>query len=262
MKKPPASYERPVDFWQGLVESDRFAYRPGISMSYDYDFLAESIAAVEVRIARAAVRARRDRSDIELVAVSKTHPLEVIREARQAGLRVFGENRVQEARGKIADAPSDLRWHFIGHLQSNKVRHALPLFELIHSVDSLELAVQIDRIAAELGLFPRILLEVNVAGEASKFGFRPEAVVENIEHILALPRLQLDGLMTVPPIADEAEKSRPYFVSLRELRDRLANENNVPLAHLSMGMSGDFEIAIEEGATLVRVGSSLFGKRS
>jgi len=230
-------------------------------MSHDPDSLADSIAQVEARIVAACNRSQRERDSIELIAVSKTHPLDVIREARAAGLRVFGENRVQEARAKIEEAPADLRWHLIGHLQSNKVRQALPLFELIHSVDSLDLAVQIDRVAAELGLHPRILLEVNVAGEASKFGFTPEALMENIERILALPRLQLDGLMTVPPFAEEAEKSRPYFVTLRLLRDRLTTEYNVPLAHLSMGMSGDFEVAIEEGATLIRVGSSLFGAR-
>ena len=224
--------------------------------------MSEAIAALQDRIAAAAARSGRGADQIELIAVSKTHPLEAIREARECGLRLFGENKVQEARAKIADAPSDLRWHLLGHLQSNKVRHALPLFEMIHSVDSVELATQIDRIAAELGLFPKILLEVNVAGEASKFGFKPEALRAQIEQLIALPRLQIDGLMTIAPYAEEPEASRPFFKQLRELRDQLATEQNIPLAHLSMGMSGDFEIAIEEGATLVRVGTAIFGSRS
>ncbi|HEX8372145.1 MAG TPA: YggS family pyridoxal phosphate-dependent enzyme [Chthoniobacterales bacterium] len=231
-------------------------------MSTSFSDMSEAIAALQDRIAAAAARSGRGADQIELIAVSKTHPLEAIREARECGLRLFGENKVQEARAKIADAPSDLRWHLLGHLQSNKVRHALPLFEMIHSVDSVELATQIDRIAAELGLFPKILLEVNVAGEASKFGFKPEALRAQIEQLIALPRLQIDGLMTIAPYAEEPEASRPFFKQLRELRDQLATEQNIPLAHLSMGMSGDFEIAIEEGATLVRVGTAIFGSRS
>jgi len=158
--------------------------------------------------------------------------------------------------------PSNLRWHFVGHLQKNKIRHALPLFELIHSVDSLALAQDINRIAEEDGLHPRVLLEVNVAGEGSKFGFTPDKLREDLENLLALPRLSILGLMTIPPIADEAEASRKYFVELRELRDRLQTEFHVDLAQLSMGMTQDFAIAVEEGATLVRVGTAIFGKRS
>ena len=219
--------------------------------------MADAVDSIETRINSAAQRAGRERSSIELIAVSKTHPLEAIREARDCGLRLFGENKVQEARAKIPDAPSDLRWHLIGHLQSNKIRHALPLFEMIHSVDSLELASQIDRIAMELGLFPRVLLEVNVAGESTKFGFRPESIGTQMEKLLALPRLQIDGLMTIAPYTEKPEEARPYFRQLRELRDSLG----IPLTHLSMGMSGDFEVAIEEGATLIRVGTSIFGAR-
>jgi PLP dependent protein len=175
---------------------------------------------------------------------------------------LFGESRVQEARVKIPELPSNLRWHFVGHLQKNKIRHALPLFELIHSVDSLALAQDINRIAEEDGLHPRVLLEVNVAGEGSKFGFTPEKLREDLENLLALPRLSILGLMTIPPIADEAEASRKYFVELRELRDRLQTEFHVDLAQLSMGMTQDFAIAVEEGATLVRVGTAIFGERS
>ncbi len=224
--------------------------------------MADAIDSIETRISAAAQRAGRERSSIELIAVSKTHPLEAIREARDCGLRLFGENKVQEARAKIPDAPSDLRWHLIGHLQSNKIRHALPLFEMIHSVDSLELATQIDRIAMELGLFPKVLLEVNVAGESSKFGFPPAKLLAQMEALIALPRLQIDGLMTIAPYAEDAETSRPFFQQLRRLRDQLASEQSIPLAHLSMGMSGDFEVAIEEGATLIRVGRAIFGVRS
>ena len=185
-----------------------------------------------------------------------------VREAIEAEQRLFGESRVQEARVKIPELPSNLRWHFVGHLQKNKIRHALPLFELIHSVDSLALAQDINRIAEEDGLHPRVLLEVNVAGEGSKFGFTPEKLREDLENLLALPRLSILGLMTIPPIADEAEASRKYFVELRELRDRLQTEFHVDLAQLSMGMTQDFAIAVEEGATLVRVGTAIFGERS
>jgi len=174
---------------------------------------------------------------------------------------LFGESRVQEARAKIPELPSNVRWHFVGHLQKNKIRHALPLFELIHSVDSLPLAQEMDRIAQEEGFHPRVLLEVNVAGEGSKFGFATETLREQIEQLLSLPRLSILGLMTIPPLAEEAQASRKYFTQLRELRDRLQTEFRVDLAQLSMGMTQDFPIAVEEGATLVRVGTAIFGER-
>jgi pyridoxal phosphate enzyme (YggS family) len=221
----------------------------------------QNLAEIRARIAEAAARAGRAGADVELVAVSKTFPADAVREAWDAGQTLFGESRVQEATAKIPELPGALRWHFIGHLQKNKVRRALPLFELFHGVDSLELARDIDRIAAEEGAFPRVLLEVNVAGEASKFGFRPEALERGLDALLALPRLQIEGLMTIAPYADEPEHSRPFFRELRELRDRLSTHAGVPLTTLSMGMSGDFEVAIEEGATLVRVGTAIFGSR-
>jgi pyridoxal phosphate enzyme (YggS family) len=198
---------------------------------------------------------------VELVAVSKTFPADFVREAWDAGQTLFGESRVQEAVAKIPDLPGALRWHFIGHLQKNKIRRALPLFELFHGIDSMETAQAMDRIAAEEGAFPRVLLEVNVAGEATKFGFRPEALEAGIDALLALPRLQIEGLMTIAPYDDEPEASRPHFRARRELRDRLASRTGLPFGTLSMGMSGDFEIAVEEGATLVRVGSAIFGAR-
>jgi pyridoxal phosphate enzyme (YggS family) len=224
--------------------------------------IAENLADVRVQIARAAAKVGRAVDEIELVAISKTHDAAKVREAIEAGQNLFGESRVQEARVKILELPSNLRWHFVGHLQKNKIRHALPLFELIHSVDSLALAQDINRIAEEDGLHPRVLLEVNVAGEGSKFGFTPEKLREDLENLLALPRLSILGLMTIPPIAEEAEASRKYFVQLRELRDRLQTGFHVDLAQLSMGMTQDFAVAVEEGATLVRVGTAIFGKRS
>jgi pyridoxal phosphate enzyme (YggS family) len=223
--------------------------------------LIENLESVRSRIAAAATRAGRDPNDVTLVAISKTHPAEMIREAVEAGQELFGESRLQEALVKIPVLPGRLHWHFIGHLQSNKVRKVLPCFELIHGVDSIDLARDIDRIAAEMGLHPRVLLEVNVSGEGSKHGFSPEALERSLDELMALPRVQIEGFMTMAPLAAESEASRPYFASLRKLRDRLAKKSGVPLDTLSMGMSGDYEVAVEEGATLVRVGSAIFGSR-
>ena len=223
--------------------------------------IAENLERVREQIAQAAARAGRVAEEIELVAITKTHPAEKVREAIEAGQTLFGESRVQEARAKIPELPSNLRWHFVGHLQKNKIRHALPLFEMIHSVDSLDVAQDINRIAGEQGMHPRVLLEVNVAGEGSKFGFSPDKLRDQMEELLALPRLSILGLMTIPPLAENAEASRKYFVQLRELRDRLQTEFHVDLAQLSMGMTEDFAVAVEEGATLVRVGTAIFGER-
>ncbi len=224
--------------------------------------IAENLERVREQIAQAATKAGRTADEIELVAITKTHPAERVREAIEAGQKLFGESRVQEARVKIPELPSNLRWHFVGHLQKNKIRHALPLFELIHSVDSLALAQEINRMAEEEGLHPRVLLEVNVAGEGSKFGFAPGTLREQMETLLALPRLSIEGLMTIPPLAEEREASREFFAQLRELRDALETEFEVKLSQLSMGMTSDFMVAIEEGATLVRVGTAIFGERS
>ena len=226
------------------------------------DSIAENLARVRQEILEAAAKAGRRPGEIELVAITKAHPAEKVREAIDAGQRLFGESRVQEARAKIPELPSSLRWHFVGHLQKNKIRHALPLFEMIHSVDSLALAQDMNRIAEQEGLHPRVLLEVNVAGEGSKFGFTPDKLREQMEGLLALPRLSILGLMCIPPIANEAAASRKYFVQLRELRDSLQTEFRVDLTQLSMGMTQDFWIAVEEGATLVRVGTAIFGERS
>ena len=224
--------------------------------------VAENLERVRVQIIEAAKKSRRSTDDIELVAISKTHEAEKVRAAFDAGQQLFGESRVQEARAKIPLLPSAARWHFVGRLQRNKIRHALPLFELFHSVDSVELARDMNRIADEEGLRVRVLLEVNVAGEGSKIGFAPDALRKEMETLLELPRLTIEGLMAIPPLAPEAEASRKYFVVLRELRDQFASEFSFSLPHLSMGMTGDFGVAIEEGATLVRVGTAIFGQRT
>ena len=224
--------------------------------------VAGNLERVRAQIAEAAKKSGRSVDEIELVAISKTHEAEKVRAAFDAGQQLFGESRVQEARAKIPLLPSAARWHFVGRLQRNKVRHALPLFELFHSVDTVELARDMNRIADEEGMRPRILLEVNVAGEGSKIGFAPEALRSQMETLLELSRLTIEGLMTIPPLAPEAEASRKFFVALRELRDQFVNEFGLQLPQLSMGMSGDFLVAIEENATLVRVGTAIFGKRT
>jgi pyridoxal phosphate enzyme (YggS family) len=224
--------------------------------------VAENLERVRGQITQAAAKAGCSASDVELVAITKTHPAEKVREAVDAGHTLFGESRVQEARAKIPELPSNLRWHFVGHLQKNKIRHALPLFELFHGVDSLALAQEMNRIAAEEGGHPCVLLEVNVAGEGSKFGFKAQSLRAEMESLLALPRLSIEGLMCIPPLADEAEASRTFFVQLRDLRDSLEKEFDLKLSRLSMGMTQDFWIAVEEGATLVRVGTAIFGERS
>ena len=212
-------------------------------------------------MAAAAMRSGREPSHIELVVISKMQSVEKLREAFDSGATLFGESRLQEAMTKISLLPKKARWHFIGHVQKNKVRKLLPRFELFHSVDSLELALEMDRVAADLGLFPRVLLEVNIAGESSKFGFIPSALKRVFDELLILPRLQVEGFMTMAPLSEDPETSRPIFSELRLLRDELARSAGIPLPTLSMGMSNDYEVAIEEGATLVRVGSAIFRKR-
>ena len=224
--------------------------------------IAENLARVRDQIKSAAASAGRSADDIDLVAITKTHPAEKVREAVEAGQTLFGESRVQEARAKLPELPSNIRWHFVGHLQKNKIRHALPLFEMIHSIDSLALAQDVNRIAEEEGLHSRVLLEVNVAGEGSKFGFSPDQLREQMEELLDMARLSIEGLMCIPPLAVEPEDSRKFFVQVRELRDSIEKEFNMKLPELSMGMTQDFAIGIEEGATLVRVGTAIFGERS
>lgn len=223
--------------------------------------LAERLGQIHARIDAAVARSGRPTGAVELVAVSKTQPPEALRGAFAAGQSLFGENRVQEILAKQPLLPSGLRWHLIGPLQSNKVRKVLPRVEMIEAVHSLDIARDINRIAAELGLHPRVLLEVNVAAESSKHGFTAEILKDQLEELYGLDRLYIQGLMCIPPFAADPGKSRPYFVGLRELRDELERCGGAPLPQLSMGMSHDFEVAIEEGATLVRVGTAIFGAR-
>ena len=224
--------------------------------------LGEILAEVRARIDAACARAGRDPAGVEIVAVTKTHGAEVVKEAWDAGLRIVGENKVQEAAWKRPASVSGPMWHLIGHLQSNKVRHALELFDFIHSVDSVKLADRINMIADETGAAPHVLLEVNVSGEKSKSGMRPEEVGPTVRHICeACPRVTVEGLMTMAPFSEDPEDSRPCFRRLRELRDAVEQEQGVGLPRLSMGMSGDYEVAVEEGATWVRLGTVLFGER-
>jgi pyridoxal phosphate enzyme (YggS family) len=223
--------------------------------------LAENLETVRQRIKVACDRSDREPNSVTLLAVAKSQPPEIVAVAAKLGLNFFGENKIQEAKAKIPLCPGKLRWHFVGHLQSNKCRDATELFEMIQSVDSLPLAQEINGRCEQAAKRMPVLLEVNVAGEASKFGYRPEKLLAELKEIHAQPRLEIRGLMTVPPWSSEPEKSRLYFQQLRELKTRCEQIVGVPLPHLSMGMSGDFEVAIEEGATIVRIGTALFGAR-
>lgn len=226
------------------------------------DSISENLGAIRARMKAACERVGRCVSEVELVAVSKTFPADSVREAFEAGERVFGESRLQEALPKMELLPNCIHWHFIGSLQRNKVRKVLAGFEFIHAVDSLKLARYINDVAAEMSLFPRVFLQVNVGGEKTKGGFEMDECRLVFEELLALDRLEIFGLMCIPPANDDVEAARPWFRSLRSLRDELQSTHGVLIPKLSMGMSNDFEIAIEEGATHVRVGSSIFGKRS
>ncbi|MEI6197972.1 MAG: YggS family pyridoxal phosphate-dependent enzyme [Verrucomicrobiota bacterium] len=223
--------------------------------------LAANLEMIRQRIKAACDRCDREPNSVTLLAVTKTQPPEVVSDAAAHGLLVFGENKVQEAKAKIPACSGKLRWHFIGHLQSNKCRDAVQLFSMIQSVDSLALAQEINKRADEAAKTMPVLLEVNLAGEASKFGYPPKALLAELNAINALPRIEVHGLMTVPPWSPEAENSRPHFRRLRELKEECEQLLGAPLPHLSMGMSGDFEVAIEEGATMVRIGTALFGPR-
>ncbi len=223
--------------------------------------LSDNLNLIQQRIVSACARAGRDPDSVTLLAVTKAQPPEVVNEAAGLGLTLLGENKMQEAKAKIPLCSGRLRWHFIGHLQTNKCRDAVEWFEMIQSVDSLHLADEINQRADQAGKRMPILLEVNLAGEASKFGYRPEQLLAELPRLNALPRVEVHGLMTVPPWTPEAETIRPVFRRLRELKAQCEQILGAPLPHLSMGMSGDFEVAIEEGATMVRIGTALFGPR-
>ncbi len=225
--------------------------------------ISRNLQEIQQRLHEAAQRAGLDPAAVRLVAVTKTVGLNRLQEAVAAGHTLFGENYVQEARAKIAALGPGLAWHFIGHLQSNKARAAVDLFDLIHSVDRLRLAQALDQAASRLGKVQNILLQVNLAGEASKSGAAPEDVQNLLSNISKMPNLKVLGLMTMPPWFPDPEEARPYFRALRELRDRLRRLHLVEgdLGELSMGMTGDFEAAVAEGATLVRIGTAIFGRR-
>lgn len=225
--------------------------------------LGARLAAVRARIASAAERAGRDPRSVTLVGVSKTMPLAIVRNAYRAGLAHFGENRVQEATAKFADfKPADLTLHLVGHLQRNKAGKAVGLFDVFHSVDSLALAESLSVACREQSAPLPILLEVNVAGEESKFGLAPAEVLPLLERVASLKSLTPRGLMTIAPLVADPEQVRPIFRQLRALRDECQARLGLELPHLSMGMTNDFEVAVEEGATLVRVGRAIFGERA
>ncbi len=223
--------------------------------------MAANLEGIQRRIEAACARVGREPASVGLLAVTKSQPPEVVNQAARLGLSLFGENKVQEAKAKIPLCSGRLRWQMIGHLQGNKCRDAVELFEMIQSVDSYKLAEEINRRADQAAKRMPIMIEVNVVGEASKFGYRPEQLRAELRQLKELRRVEIEGLMTVPPWVPDPEKVRPVFKQLRELKQECEAILGVALPHLSMGMSGDFEVAIEEGATLVRIGTALFGAR-
>lgn len=224
--------------------------------------IRENLESIRARMEKAVSAAGREEGSVRLLAVSKTFPAEDVQTAYDAGQVLFGENKVQEGVAKAPALPSDIEWHLIGPLQRNKVRKALSVFSWIHSVDSLRLAEYMNEVAAELGVVPRILFEVHVGGEESKFGFDAGELEESWSRVTELKHLSPQGLMCIPPPVENQEDARPYFSQLRELRDRLRTRGPFELPELSMGMSHDFESAIKEGATIIRVGTAIFGGRS
>ncbi len=225
--------------------------------------LEKNLEYVEEKIQEACRRSGRSRSDVTLVAVSKTKPVETLKDAYDLGVRVFGENKVQELTEKYGALPKDIHWHMIGHLQRNKVKYIIDKAELIHSVDSVRLAEAIEKEAARRGLTANILIEVNVAGEESKFGIAPKELDSFVEKVENLPHIQVKGLMTIAPFVADPEDNRPVFADLRKLSVDIARKNahNINMSVLSMGMTNDYQVAIEEGATIVRVGTGIFGAR-
>ena len=223
----------------------------------------ENLNNIERRIQDACKRSGRERSSVRLISVTKTKPLELLREAYDCGEKYFGENKVQEIINKAPCLPGDIHWHMIGHLQKNKVKYLMGVAEMIHGVDSLELAKMIDKEAAKAGIIMPILLEVNVAQEESKFGLHCDEVLPLVREIALLPHVKLKGLMTIAPYTEDPESNRPYFKRLYQLSIDISSKkiDNVDMYELSMGMTGDFEVAIEEGATMIRVGTGIFGER-
>jgi pyridoxal phosphate enzyme (YggS family) len=229
------------------------------------NFILQNVQSIQKKIAGAAAACGRDPGDIMLLAISKTVSPELISQAAESGLHQFGENRVQEAEGKIAyfRTTHNLEWHLVGHLQSNKARRAVELFDVVHSLDSVKLAARLNQASLEIGKMLSVLLQVDLGGEPTKFGAETDQIREILESISNFKGIRLDGLMTLPPFFEDPEQARPYFTVLRELKEKFESEQPGCLGrqHLSMGMSHDFEIAIREGATIVRIGTALFGSR-
>ena len=226
--------------------------------------LKERLEGILARIESVTLRCGRRPEDVRLVAVAKTKPADLVRQAIVAGAQIIGENYVQEAREKfetLIDLP--VQWHFIGHLQTNKAKYAVRMFDLIHTVDSFKLALELDRQAYKAAKIQNILVQVNISGETTKSGVSDEETIALLKQIGALKNLRVRGLMTMPPFFDAPEKARPYFAQLRTLSQRIGQQHltNIVMEELSMGMTGDFEVAIEEGATLVRIGTAIFGDR-
>ena len=226
--------------------------------------IKKKLKKINEKIKKAALKANRSPEDIKLVAVTKTATVEQIKEAISAGVKTIGENKVQEAKGKyqvLSADIADIEWHLVGHLQTNKVKYAIEIFDLIHSVDSIKLAEEIDKRSLQFGIMTNILVEVNVSGEETKYGIKPEEVEPFLKEISEFSRIKVRGLMTIAPIAEDKEEVRPYFRKLRELSEKIENKNvkNVKMDYLSMGMTDDFEVAIEEGANMVRIGRGIFG---
>jgi len=226
--------------------------------------IKNNLEKINEKIKKAALRANRNPEDIKLVAVTKTATIEQIKEAISVGVKIIGENKVQEAKEKYQVLSADIadtEWHLVGHLQTNKVKYAIEIFDLIHSVDSIKLADKIDKRSLQFGMMTNILVEVNVSGEETKYGIKPEEVEPFLKEISEFSGIKVRGLMTIAPIAEDKEEVRPYFRKLRELSEKIENKNikNVKMDYLSMGMTDDFEVAIEEGANMVRIGRGIFG---
>lgn len=221
----------------------------------------DNLETINKKIKEAALKVNRDPQEIKLVAVTKTATLEQIKEAINEGVKIIGENKVQEAKGKYQVLTTEVKWHLIGHLQTNKVKYAVEIFDLIHSVDSIKLAKEIDKRSVQFKKIIDVLIEVNISGEKTKYGYNPEKVEAFLKEISEFSGIRVRGLMTIAPISKNKEEVRPYFRRLRELSERIRDKNikNIKMDYLSMGMTDDFEIAIEEGANIVRIGRGIFG---
>lgn len=223
--------------------------------------IKNNLEIINEKIKKAALKANRNPEEIKLVTVTKTATIEQIKEAISAGVKIIGENKVQEAKEKYQILNADIEWHLVGHLQTNKVKYAIEIFDCIHSVDSIKLAKEIDKRSLQFGKTTNVLIEVNVSGEETKYGIKPEEVEPFLKEISEFSRIRVRGLMTIAPIEEDKEEARPYFRKLRELSKETKSKNikNAKMDYLSMGMTDDFEVAIEEGANMVRIGRGIFG---